>query len=94
MTKMHVVRLDVVSTAKFAGIVGACCGPLVFLVLTATELYRGTFHMSAVQIPIYIAALVLPAGVLAFWGIVLGAVVAAVFNLIARWTGGIVVEVQ
>ena len=94
MAKLRVYRLDVSSMGKFVGIVGACCGPFVVLVMLGLELYRlGSIRMSAVDI-IRVVGLGLvgfPAA-LAFWGVCIGVLVAIVFNLVSRWTGGIVVE--
>ena len=92
MAKLNIVRLNVASVAKFAGIVGACCGPVTVLIMFAVSYFFYTGSRATATD--FIVALVAGSAVLAFWGVCVGALVAAVFNLISRLTGGLAVEAE
>jgi hypothetical protein len=96
MGRLRVHRLDVSSMGKFMGIVGVCCGPFLALVPVVIVLYLSETlgEVSGALVLGLVLAVISGAGVLGIWGICLGILVALVFNLLARWTGGIVIEVD
>ena len=100
----RIKRIAPLQAGKMMGILYACCG-LIFLPIFALAGVAGAFAQQARQTqaagvpPALMAVMMFGFGIFmpVFYGIfgfIFGIISAAIYNLIARWIGGIEVEVE
>ena len=100
---MVIRRIGVASAAKTAGVIYACIGVIVGIgvaIMATVVGAAGAMGPESEQLPAWIApvfgvgAIVVAPIFYGVLGLVLGAIVAALYNLVAGLTGGLIIEVD